>query len=63
MEKMSKQQFAMPEPRPAVRDGEAVVEFTHNGEVVGEFNISKVIKNWWSEFKDRREQKGLEVVR
>jgi hypothetical protein len=63
MEKMSKDLFQMPEPRPAVRNGDAVVEFTHNGEVVGEFNFSKVIRSWWSALKNQRQEKALEVVR
>jgi len=53
----------MPEPRAAVRDGDALLEFTHEGEVVGEFNFSKVLRSWWGSFKADQEKKSLEVVR
>ena len=63
MEKMSQEQFPMPEPRPAVRNGDAVLEFTHQGEVIGQFNFSKVLRSWWNSFKASQEQKQLEAVK
>jgi len=62
MEKMKKEIFTMPEPRANVRDGEAVVEFVQSGEVVGEFNVSKVVKNWFDAFK-RSHKQSLKVVK
>lgn len=59
---MSKELYAMPEPRAAVRDGDALLEFTHEGEVVGEFNFSKVLRSWWGSFKATQAKKQLEVV-
>ena len=61
---MSKEMFPMPEPRPAVRNGEALVEFVQDGEVVGEFNFSRVLKGWWSRLQGtRNEDKRIEVPR
>jgi hypothetical protein len=62
---MSKQEdlFPMPEPRATVRDGDALVEFTHGGEVVGSFNFSKVIRNWWTALKHPGKERSIEVVR
>jgi hypothetical protein len=57
---MSKEQYPMPEPRAAVRNGDALVEFTHGGEVVGEFNFSKVLRGWWGSFKADQAKKQLE---
>lgn len=56
---MSKEQYPMPEPRAAVRNGDALVEFTHGGEVVGEFNFSKVLRGWWTSFKADQAKKQL----
>jgi len=39
--------FQLPVVQPAVRDGQAVVEFVHNGEVVGEINFTKIVANWF----------------
>lgn len=57
---MSKERFPMPEPRPAIVDGDAVLQFTQpNGEVVGGFNFSKLFRNWFGE----NEEQALEVVK
>ena len=59
---MSKEQFPMPEPRPAVRNGEAFLEFVHDGQVVGQFNFSKVLKSWWNTFQSQQDKGHLELI-
>lgn len=55
--------FRMPEPRAVVRNGDSLVEFTHEGQVVGHFNFSKVIRNWYSALRGTSNTKALEVSR
>ena len=60
---MSREQFPMPEPRAAIRGGDAVLEFTQQGEVVGQFNFSKVIRSWITSINEPKDGRALEVVR
>lgn len=57
---MSKEQFKMPEPKAVLRNGDALLEMHHDGEVVGEFNFSKVLRKWWNTANSKT---GLEVAR
>jgi hypothetical protein len=57
---MSKDQFKMPEPKAVLRNGDALLEMHHEGEVVGEFNFSKVLRKWW---KTANQKTGLEVAK
>jgi len=56
------EQFALPEPVPLVRDGEAVVELRQNGELVGEINFSKIFTQWFSQIGIGRKQSHLKSV-
>jgi len=62
VEKMKKPLFQFPEPRAAVREGEAFLQFTSKGEVIGEINFSRIMKQCWENIKKPREE-GLEVAR
>ena len=53
----------MPEPKPVLRDGDALLEFHHEGEVVGEFNFSKIVRSWWKTATGAAEATSLEVVK
>ena len=57
---MSKERFPMPEPRAALVDGDAVLEFTQpDGEVVGQFNFSKVLRSWFG----KSQSQALQVIK
>ena len=53
--------FPMPEPKVAVRNGDALLEFHQGTERVGQLNISKIFRSWWASVK-ASENKGLKVV-
>jgi hypothetical protein len=55
---MSNEQFKMPEPKAVIREGDALLEMHHDGEVVGSFNFSKMLRGWLNP-----KSKGLEVVK
>lgn len=58
---MSKDEFTLPEPKPVIRNGESLLQLTHGGEVVGEINFSKILKNWWGELTGQS-KKHLELI-
>lgn len=55
------EKFPLPEPRVAVRDGDALVEFHQGNEIVGQINISKILRPWLAAVKASKNE-GLKVV-
>jgi hypothetical protein len=54
--------FEFPVAQPVVRNGQAVVELVHNGEVVGEINFTKIMANWFDTLGVIKRQRRLTVV-
>ena len=64
MEKMNKEPvLSLPKAEPVLREnGDAVVELRQDGQLVGEFNVSLVLGNWFDKMGWRNQRPRLTSV-